>query len=66
MQKNRGLTVNRKKDLSHSRVKKRVQYKKALHKHRSQIPDVRHEDKKYDGEKRGIRSTTVRSIKLKA
>lgn len=66
MQKNRGLTVKRKKGTTHSRIKKRVQYKKALLRRRSQVPDVRREVTKYDGEKRGIRMSTVRSIKLKA
>uniref|UniRef100_A0AC34EZS4 Sas10 C-terminal domain-containing protein n=1 Tax=Panagrolaimus sp. ES5 TaxID=591445 RepID=A0AC34EZS4_9BILA len=66
MQKNKGLTVKRKKGTAHSRVKKRSQFKKAIHKHRSQVPEVQREVTKYDGERRGIRASTVRSIKLKA
>uniref|UniRef100_A0A7E4VX09 Sas10 domain-containing protein n=1 Tax=Panagrellus redivivus TaxID=6233 RepID=A0A7E4VX09_PANRE len=66
MQKNRGLTPARRKDIAHSRTKKRYQYKKALQKKRSQVPDVLREVSKYDGEKRGIRASTVRSVKLKA
>uniref|UniRef100_A0AC34Q3Z5 Sas10 C-terminal domain-containing protein n=1 Tax=Panagrolaimus sp. JU765 TaxID=591449 RepID=A0AC34Q3Z5_9BILA len=66
MQKNRGLTPSTKKGLGHSRVRKRSQYKKALYRQRANVPDVRKETTKYDGEKRGIRVTTVRSIKLKA
>uniref|UniRef100_A0A914ZAK5 Sas10 C-terminal domain-containing protein n=1 Tax=Panagrolaimus superbus TaxID=310955 RepID=A0A914ZAK5_9BILA len=66
MQKNKGLTVKRKKGTAHSRVKKRSQFKKAVHKHRSQVPEVQREVTKYDGERRGIRASTVRSIKLKA
>lgn len=66
MEKNRGLTVKRKKGKNHSRIKKRFQYKKAVFARRSQVPDVRREVTKYDGEKRGIRASVVRSIKLKA
>ncbi|KAE9555215.1 hypothetical protein FO519_001565 [Halicephalobus sp. NKZ332] len=66
MEKNRGLTVKRKKGKNHSRIKRRFQYKKALFARRSQVPDVRREVTKYDGEKRGIRASVVRSIKLKA
>ncbi|KAI1726082.1 something about silencing protein 10 [Ditylenchus destructor] len=65
MQKNKGLTQKRKKGTQHSRLKKRKQYDKALIRRRSQVPDVRREERKYDGEKRGIRASTVRSIKLK-
>ena len=53
-----------KKKTSHSRVKKRKQFDKALIRRRSQVPDVRRELTKYDGEKRGIRVSTVRSVKL--
>lgn len=56
----------RKKGLEHSRVKRRHQYKKALIKRRSQVPDVKRETAKYSGESRGIRASTVRSVKLKA
>lgn len=66
MQKNKGLTVRRKKTISHSRTKKREQYKKAVHIRRSQVPDVQREVDKYGGEKRGIRASVVKSIKLKA
>ncbi|KAI1719791.1 something about silencing protein 10 [Ditylenchus destructor] len=65
MQKNKGLTQKRKRGTQHSRLKKRKQYDKALIRRRSQVPDVRREERKYDGEKRGIRASTVRSIKLK-
>jgi len=66
MQKNKGLLQKRKKEASHSRVKRRAQYKKALIKRRSQVPDVRRETTKYSGESRGIRMSTVRSVPLKA
>lgn len=52
--------------MRHSRVRKRKQFDKALIRRRSQVPDVKKEIHKYDGEKRGIKANTVRSIKLKA
>jgi len=65
MQKNKGIMLKkRKKGTQHARVKKRKQYDKALIRRRSQVPDVRPEMVKYDGEKRGIRASTVRSVKL--
>ena len=66
MHKNKGLTVKRKKGTTHSRIKKRQQYKKAIHIRKSQVPDVQREVSKYGGERRGIRASTVRSIKIKA
>lgn len=59
------MTEKRKKGTQHARVKKRRQYAKALKRRRSQVPDVRREITKYDGEKRGICVSTIRSIKLK-
>lgn len=66
IRKNKGIRKDkgRRKGKQHSRVMKRIQYKKALIKKRSQVPDVQREFKKYDGEKRGIRISTIRSIKL--
>jgi len=65
MMKNKGIMADKgKKKTSHSRVKKRKQFDKALIRRRSQVPDVRRELTKYDGEKRGIRMSTIRSVKL--
>uniref|UniRef100_A0A1I7ZCJ4 Sas10 domain-containing protein n=1 Tax=Steinernema glaseri TaxID=37863 RepID=A0A1I7ZCJ4_9BILA len=66
IEKNKGLTAKRKKNKKHSRIQKRVQFRKAVVKRRSQVPDVRRETSKYAGEARGIRASTVKSIKLKA
>uniref|UniRef100_A0A915CJI2 Sas10 C-terminal domain-containing protein n=1 Tax=Parascaris univalens TaxID=6257 RepID=A0A915CJI2_PARUN len=66
IEKNKGLSVKRKKGTQHSRVKKRKQFEKAMIKKRSQKPDVRNELKPYSGETRGIRASTIKSIKLKA
>ncbi|KAI6202611.1 Sas10 domain-containing protein [Aphelenchoides fujianensis] len=66
MEKNAGIRLKkRKKGTEHSRVKRRLQYQKALVKRRSQVPDVKRELAKYSGEARGIRASTVRSIPLK-
>lgn len=62
--KNKGLTAKRRKDSRHARIKNRKSYSKALIRRRSQIPDVRNEISRYDGEKRGIRMSTIRSINL--
>ncbi|VDM09202.1 unnamed protein product [Wuchereria bancrofti] len=66
IEKNRGLQNKRKKGTHHSRVKKRKQFKKALTKKHSQKADARRELTPYGGEIRGIRASTVRSVKLKA
>jgi hypothetical protein len=66
IRKNKGIPKDkgRRKGKKHSRVMKKHQYKKALIKKRSQVPDVRRELTAYDGEKRGIRISTIKSIKL--
>uniref|UniRef100_A0A914GUY3 TFIIB-type domain-containing protein n=1 Tax=Globodera rostochiensis TaxID=31243 RepID=A0A914GUY3_GLORO len=67
IQKNKGTRKDkgrRKEKQRHSRVMKRSQYEKALIKRRSQVPDMRREIEKYGGEKRGIRISTIRSIKF--
>ncbi|EFO27432.2 hypothetical protein LOAG_01052 [Loa loa] len=66
IEKNKGLQNKRKKGTQHSRVKKRKQFKKALIKKHSQKADARKELTPYGGETRGIRASTVRSVKLKA
>ncbi|CAG9533038.1 unnamed protein product [Cercopithifilaria johnstoni] len=66
IEKNKGLQNKRKKGTQHSRIKKRKQFKKALIKKHSQKADARKELTPYGGETRGIRVSTVRSIKLKA
>ncbi|VBB26353.1 unnamed protein product [Acanthocheilonema viteae] len=66
IEKNKGLQNKRKKGTQHSRIKKRKQFKKALIKKHSQKPGVRKELIPYGGETRGIRASTVKSVKLKA
>lgn len=66
MEKNKGLRNKRKKGTQHSRIMKRKQFRKALIKKHSQKPDCRKELIPYGGETRGIRASTVKSVKLKA
>lgn len=63
--KNKGTTPHRKKEYRNPRVKHRMKFQKALHKKRSQLPDVKRELKKYGGEERGIKPNLVRSVKLR-
>uniref|UniRef100_A0A915L6G3 Something about silencing protein 10 n=1 Tax=Romanomermis culicivorax TaxID=13658 RepID=A0A915L6G3_ROMCU len=62
--KNKGTTPRRKKEERNPRVKHRRKFQKALHRKRSQVPDVKRELKKYGGEERGIKSNVVKSVKL--
>ncbi|KAL3103222.1 hypothetical protein niasHS_002408 [Heterodera schachtii] len=67
IRKNKGIRKDkgrRKAKQRHSRVMKRTQYEKALIKRKSQVPNMRREMERYDGEKRGIRISTIRSTKF--
>lgn len=65
IQKNRGLTPRRKKELKNPRVKNRLKYRKAKIRRRGQIREVRHEHKPYTGEFSGIRAAVKRGTHLK-
>jgi len=65
MDKNKGLTPKRNKLCRNPRVKHREKFRKAMIKRKSIVPKVRFEDKRYSGEASGIRSTVVRSVKIK-
>lgn len=65
MLKNKGTTPKRKKEYRNPRVKHRIKFQKALHKKRSQVPDVKRELNKYSGEERGIKTNVVKSVKLR-
>jgi len=64
IERNKGLTPNRKKEQRNPRVKNRMRFKKAVHKKKSQLPDARKELQRYGGEIRGIKANLVRSVKL--
>ena len=64
--KNRGLTAHKKKLNRNPRVKKRVQYRKAVIRRKGQVRDVRTgEAGYYGGELTGIKSNITRSRKLR-
>lgn len=63
--KNRGLVPHKAKINRNPRVKKRMQYRKALIKRKGAVREVRtNEGHKYDGEETGIKSKITRSRKL--
>jgi len=63
--KNRGLVPHKAKINRNPRVKKRLQYRKALIRRKGAIREVRTgEGNKYDGEETGIKSKITRSRKL--
>lgn len=66
MQKNKGLTVRRKKEYRNPRVRHRNKYARALVKRKSRVPTARTENEKYIGEPTGIRAGVKRGIKLKS
>ena len=66
IQKNKGLTVKRKKENRNPRVHHRNKYARALVKRTSRVPTARTEEEKYTGEPTGIRAGHKRGIKLKS
>lgn len=65
IEKNKGLTPKRDKMYRNPRVRNRIKSRKALIKHKSIVPKVRTQDKRYSGEATGIRTTVVRAVKIK-
>ncbi len=65
IEKNRGLTPRRPKEYRNPRVRNRMKARKALIKHKSIVPKVRSQDKRYSGEGTGIRTGVVRAVKIK-
>jgi U3 small nucleolar RNA-associated protein 3 len=66
IEKNKGLTVKRKKEYRNPRVRNRNKYARALVKRTSRVPTARNEEEKYAGEPTGIRAGLKRGIKLKS
>ena len=64
MEKNKGLTAQKKKRLRTPRVKHREKFKKAKVRRKGQVREARKEVNKYGGEFSGIKSNLVRSIKF--
>lgn len=64
IQKNRGLTPYKKKEYRNPRVKHKLKYKKAMSKRRRNIKQAQIEYHRYSGEASGIKTSTVKSVKL--
>ena len=65
MEKNKGLTPKRKKELKNPRVKHRMKYRKAKIRRKGQVREPRKELQRYGGELSGIKSAVVKSVKFK-
>lgn len=64
MRKNRGLTPYKKKDYRNPRVKHKIKYKRAMAKRRRNVREAQIEYHRYTGEAHGIKTSTIKSIKL--
>jgi U3 small nucleolar RNA-associated protein 3 len=65
IEKNKGLTPYRRKDLRNPRLRYKSKFVKAEKKRRSQVSDPVKEINRYAGEFHGIKAATVRSVKIK-
>ncbi len=63
--KNKGLTVQKRRELRNPRVKNKMKFKKANMRRRGAIPPMRDQKKLYDGEQTGIKAYMKRSVTLK-
>merc|ERR1719494_941273 len=66
MEKNKGLTRKRRKELRNPRVKHKMKFKKAKIKHKGQVREVMTEMQRYGGERTGITANLARGVKLKS
>lgn len=64
MKKNRGLTPYKKKEYRNPRVKHKNKYRRAMSKRRRNVKESQVEYHRYSGESNGIKTSTVKSIKL--
>ena len=64
IKKNRGLTPYKKKEYRNPRVKHKLKYQKAMTKRRKLVKEAQTEFYRYSGESTGIKTSTVKSIKL--
>ena len=65
MEKNRGLTPNRKKANKNPRVKNKLKHQKAVIRRKGQVRAIRQATTNYGGETSGIRTNISRSVRFK-
>lgn len=65
IEKNRGLTPHRKKELKNPRIKYRTKYSEKVKRRRGQVRPVHKEIPYYTGEKSGINMYAIKSVKFK-
>ncbi|XP_019869298.1 something about silencing protein 10 [Aethina tumida] len=66
MEKNKGLTPHRKKELRNPRVKNRQKFRKAVIRRKGAVREPRKELSRYGGEISGIKASVTKSIKIKS
>lgn len=64
IKKNRGLTPYKKKEYRNPRIKHKKKYERAISKRRRLVKEVQSEYHRYSGESTGIKTSTIKSIKL--
>lgn len=65
IEKNKGLTPKRDRMYRNPRVRNRFKARRAQIKHKSIVPKVRTQEKRYSGESTGIRTGVLRGVKIK-
>jgi hypothetical protein len=65
MQKNKGLTPSRRKEMRNPRVRHRNKFVKATKRRKGAVVEMRTQEKQYTGEAFGIRTDITKSTKLK-
>lgn len=64
IEKNRGLTPYKNKKYRNPRVKHKLKFNKVMSKRKRAVKEYKAEYNRYSGEQTGIKSSTIRSIKL--
>lgn len=65
IEKNKGLTAQKRKELRNPRVKNKIKYKKAVIRRKGAVQQVRSKVDLYGGEASGVKTHVKRSVKIK-